>query len=103
MVLWTHTSIPINFTLVVNDFQVKYSEKENTLHLKKTLEDKYKVTTYWEGKMFIGIALKWEYEKFTVQISISGYICVAQHYFQHKKNKITHDSPYPWTQPIYEK
>ena len=31
--LWTHTTQPISFTLVVNDFGVKYVGKENTMHL----------------------------------------------------------------------
>ena len=58
--LRTHNSLPIHFTLVVGDFGVKYSGKEHALHLKTALEDKYKVT---RGKLYIGIALKWDYEK----------------------------------------
>ena len=38
--LWTHNSRPINFTLVLDDFGVKYSGKEHVLHLKSALEDK---------------------------------------------------------------
>ena len=55
--LWKHSSQPINFTLVVDDFGVEYPGKEHELHLKSTLETKYKVTTDWEGKLYIGIAL----------------------------------------------
>ena len=53
--------------------------------------------------MHIGIALKWDYDKGTVQLSMSGYVCAALHSFQHEKSKRPQDSPYPWTQPIYEK
>ena len=56
-----HNSLPINFTLSVDDFGVKYSGKEHALHLKAALETKYKVTTDWEGKLYIGIALKWHH------------------------------------------
>ena len=66
--LWTDNSQPINFTLVVDDFGVKYLGKEHALKLKSELEDKYKVTTDWEGRLYIGIALKWYLEKGTVQI-----------------------------------
>ena len=59
--LWTHTSQPINFTLVVDYFGVNDSLKEHSLHLKESLEYKYKVTTYWEGKLYIRIALRWSY------------------------------------------
>ena len=38
--LWTYNSQPINFTLVVNEFEVKYLGKEHALHLKSALEDK---------------------------------------------------------------
>ena len=65
-VLWTHNSLSTNFTLVVDNFEVKYLGKENALHLKEALEDEYKLTTDWEGKLYIGIALKWDYEKVTV-------------------------------------
>ena len=37
--LQTHDSLPINFTLVVNDFGVKYPGKEHALNLKEVLED----------------------------------------------------------------
>ena len=68
--LWTLKSCPINSTLVVDDFGVKYLGKEHYLHLKAALESKYKVSTDWEGKLYIGIALKWDYEKGTVRLSM---------------------------------
>ena len=67
-VLWTHNNRPINFTLVVDDFGVKYSGKEHALHLKAALEYKYKVTTDWEVKLYIGIAMNWGYEKGKFQL-----------------------------------
>ena len=36
--LWKHNSRPINFTLVVDDFGVKYSGKEHALHMKAALK-----------------------------------------------------------------
>ena len=77
--LWTHNSRPINFTLVLDDFGVKYPGKQHALHLKTALEDKYKVTTYCEVQLYIGIALKWDYEKGTVQLSMTGYVRAALH------------------------
>ena len=63
----------MNFNLVFNVFGVKYLVKEHDLHLKASLEGKYKVTTYWESKLYIWIGLKWDYEKFTVQLSMAVY------------------------------
>ena len=45
--LWKHNSQPISFTLVADNFGVKYSGKEHALHLKTALETKNKVTTDW--------------------------------------------------------
>ena len=61
--------------------------------MKESLEDKYKVTTDWGGKLYIWIALKWDYEKGTVQISMAGYVRTALHSFQQEKYKIPQDPP----------
>ena len=47
--LWTYAWRPICFTLVVDDFGIKYVGEEHALHLKNTLEQNYKVTTDWTG------------------------------------------------------
>ena len=36
--LWKHKSRPINFTLLVDDFGVKYLGKEHALHLKSAMQ-----------------------------------------------------------------
>eukprot|EP00956_Cyclotella_meneghiniana_P001082 scaffold1265_cov38-Cyclotella_meneghiniana.AAC.9 len=43
--LWKHEWRPIQFTLVVDDFGVKYVGEEHAQHLKKALEKDYTVTT----------------------------------------------------------
>ena len=88
---------------MVDDFGVKYSWKEHAFHLKSELETKYKITIDWEGKLYIGKALNWDYGKGTVQLSMPGYVCASLHALQHEKPKRTQDSPYPWTQNIYGK
>ena len=42
--LWTHTTRPISFTLVVDDFRVKYSGGRHLDHLIKALWEQYKIT-----------------------------------------------------------
>ena len=58
--LWTHKTRPIQFTLVVDDFGVKYVGREHVEHLLKTLEEHYKVTSDWKGDRYIGIHLQWD-------------------------------------------
>ncbi len=61
--LWKHDTQPIQFTLVVDDFGVKYVGKKHAQHLKNTLKEHYKLTCNWAGKRYIGITLDWGYNK----------------------------------------
>ena len=92
--LWKHEWRPIQFTLVVDDFGVKYVGKEHALHLKSTLEDNYGVTTEWDGKRYIGITLDWDYERRQVHLSMPGYISKALKVFQHEI-RTKQDQPFP--------
>eukprot|EP00957_Ditylum_brightwellii_P034653 2626903-Ditylum_brightwellii.AAC.1 len=55
--LWRHTTIDIQFTLVVDDFGVKYTNKEDVHHLLWALKDKYMVSEDWKGKLYCGFTL----------------------------------------------
>ena len=55
--LWKNDWRPMQFTLVLDNFGVKYVGEKHALHLKQTLEENYKVTTEWDGTRYIGIAL----------------------------------------------
>jgi hypothetical protein len=72
--LWRHETRAVAFTLVVDDFGVKYVGKENSDHLLHALKQHYEVTEDWEGKLYCGISLKWDYKKKTVDLSMPGYI-----------------------------
>ena len=47
--LWTHTVIDIHFTLVVDEFGIKYIHKKDVYHLISALQTKYEVTQDWTG------------------------------------------------------
>ena len=80
----------VNYVTTFKNF-LTYSGKEHALHLKVELKYKSKVNTDLEGQFYIGITLKWEYEKGTVQLSMTGYLCAALHSFQHEKPKRPQD------------
>jgi hypothetical protein len=44
---WRHKWRPISFTLVVDDFGVKYIGREHVLHLIKVLKGHYEVEEDW--------------------------------------------------------
>ncbi|KAL7525681.1 hypothetical protein ACHAXR_001112 [Thalassiosira sp. AJA248-18] len=70
--LWKHDRRPIQFTLVVDNFGVKYIGEEPAIHLKDTLEGHYKVTNDWTGNRYIGISLDWDYKRRQVHLSMPG-------------------------------
>ena len=92
--LWRHKWRPVQFTLVVDDFGVKYVGEEHALHLKQTLEENYKVTLEWDGRRYIGITLDWDYKRRQVHLSMPGYIKKALKQFKHERRKLQHQ-PYP--------
>jgi hypothetical protein len=92
--LWKHDTWPIQFTLVVDDFEVKYVGKEHAQHLKNTLEQHYKLTCDWTGTRYIGITLDWDYNKRQVHLSMPNYVKKALKQFQRIVGKLQH-SPYP--------
>ena len=92
--LWKHTWRSVQFTLVVDDFGVKYVGKEHAMHLKQTLEENYTVTTEWDGRRYIGITLDWDYKRRQVHLSMPGYVAKALKQFNHTPQKKQHQ-PYP--------
>ena len=51
---WTHEWQPISFTLLVDDFGVKYVGKEHADHLVRLLKENYEISKDWAGKNTLG-------------------------------------------------
>lgn len=80
--LWRHGWRPVTFSLVVDDFGIKFVGKEHTKRLLEVLRQWYKVTTDFEGTKYVGITLKWDYKKRTLETSVPGYVKEALHQLQ---------------------
>ena len=65
---WTHKWRPICFSLVVDDFGVKYVGKEHAEHLCKILKQNYEIEEDWEGKKYLGLTFDWDYTKREVHL-----------------------------------
>ena len=61
--LWKHKTRPIVFTLVVDDFGVKYVNKSDADHLMSVLKKDYEVTEDQKGEKYIGTHSKLDYEE----------------------------------------
>jgi hypothetical protein len=71
---WKHTWHPFSFTLVVDDFGIKYIGKEHVHHLLQVLRQDCRIEEDWEGTRYLGIILDWDYTKREVHLSMPGYI-----------------------------
>jgi hypothetical protein len=84
--LWLHKTRPFSFTLVVDDFAVKYVGRQHAEHLRNALLRTYELTTDWTATVYSGMPLKWDYNKRTCDISMPGYV-------SNVLSKFKHDSP----------
>ncbi|KAL7479022.1 hypothetical protein ACHAW6_004772, partial [Cyclotella cf. meneghiniana] len=80
--LWSHDWCLIHFTLVVDDFGVKYVGDEHPQHL-QVLWEHYQVTTDWSSSRYIGITLDWE------------YVDTPLKQFQHARPQAPQHEPFP--------
>ena len=99
--LFLHESRPLSFTLWVDDFGVKYSEKQHVVDLLELLRLYYTMKVDWTGALYLGVTLKWDYIKRTVDLSMPGYIERALRRFQHPAPVRPQHSPHAWTPPQF--
>ena len=96
-------SYPIRFTRGQLRHRI-YIGKEHALHLLKTLEVDYEITTDWEGNKFAGIALAWDYHarhaNWTCRISMKGYIAKVLLKYGHPIPKKPQLSPHKHREAI---
>jgi len=92
--LWRHVTRPIEFTLVVDDFGVKYVGKQHADHLLMTLHKWYKTSIDWDGSLYCGITLKWDYKDRHLDISMPGYVAKVLQRFKRDKPRKQQHSPY---------
>jgi hypothetical protein len=88
-------SRPLQFSLVVDDFGVKYSHKEDVDHLIATLKKDFTMSEDWAGDLYCGITLTWDYLARTLDISMPGYIKKALQRYKHIRLIRTQYAPYP--------
>ena len=76
--LWRHRCRPMQFVLIVDDFDVEYVRKKDADHLAKTLKKYHTISQDWEGKKFSNIDLTWTYAPNhadrTCRLSMKNYI-----------------------------
>ena len=100
--LWRHHAKPIQFTLVVEDFGIKYKNKQDVQDIINALEKNYEaVSVDWDGELFCGIKLEWDYQNITVDLNIPGYITKLLQRFLHPTPKKQEHQPHCNVHPQY--
>jgi hypothetical protein len=80
--IWKYVWNPVTFTLVVDNFGVKYRWeqcKSFSEHLKSTLQDHRRLV----GRKYVGIYLDWHYKIKTLDTCVPNLIQKTLHKFQH--------------------
>jgi hypothetical protein len=99
--LWKHVTRPTTFTLVVDDFGIKYVGDEHAHHLIDTLSKYYTVETDWSGSLYCGIQLQWNYAQHFVDLSMPKYVNNKRHEYNHGSPARPQHSPYPAAERRY--
>jgi hypothetical protein len=99
--LWRHDTRPISFSLVVDDFGVKYVGREHAEHLMECIKKNYNISSDWNGSAYCGLTLEWDYKNGTVDLSMPGYIKATLHKYQHVAPAHPEHAPHTWKPPIY--
>ena len=103
--LWNHKWRPIQVFLIVDGFGIEYVGKEHALHLLKTLDQNYDITTDWEGTKFAEIDLAWDYNarhvNRTCRISMDGYISKVLLKYGYPSSNKPQLSPHKHREVIY--
>lgn len=92
--LWKHVSRPIQFSLIVDDFGVKYVGEEHAQHLLNHLKQTYTVSEDWTGSLYAGIDLEWDYTNRTLRISMPKYIPKLLQRYEHETPPSAQHSPH---------
>ena len=61
--LWWHQTCPLQFSLVVDNFGIKYERQEDITYLLDALKTIYKISEDWDGKLYCGLKVEWDYYK----------------------------------------
>jgi hypothetical protein len=101
ILLWVQKTRPIAFSLIVDNFTVKYVGKQHAEHLRNALLRIYELNTDWEVKVYSVITLQWDYKNSTCDISMPVCAVNVLNKFQHDKPKHPQDIPSRYVMPVY--
>jgi hypothetical protein len=92
---WKHKTRPTCFTLIVDNFAVKYLNNEDTEHLIDAIKKNYPMTVDKEATKYISLTIEWDYKNPKAHIHMPDYIQKALIRFKHDTLDKIQKSPHP--------
>jgi hypothetical protein len=100
---WTlSTQNAFAFSLIVDNFAVKYVGKQHVDHLRTALLQSYELKPYWAAKVNSCMYLNWDYKNRKCYISTPGYVSNVLSKCQHYAPKHQQHTPSIYVTPVYE-
>jgi hypothetical protein len=99
--LFKHKTRPVLFSLLVDDFGMKYIGRDNAEHIMAEIKKNCDISSDWKGSAYCGLNIDWDYTNDTVNLSMSVYIKAALHKYQRPAPTSPEHAPYQWNPPIY--
>jgi hypothetical protein len=101
--LFRHKTRDLTFSLVVDDFGVKYVDPADAQFLADILLPHYKIHIDWSGDKYLGITLRWEYDAKVriVSLSLPGFIAKVLSAFGFDAPPRPAHSPGGYIRPVY--
>ncbi|KAL7453872.1 hypothetical protein ACHAXS_000312 [Conticribra weissflogii] len=76
---------------------------EHAQHFIQTIKKYNKISKDWDGELYCGVSLKWNYNEKYVNISMPGYVQKMLQWFKHNPPSRPQHSPYLATPKQYGK
>ncbi len=98
---WKHKTRPTCFTLVVDNFTVKYVSDEDAEHLINAIKKYYPMRVDKEATKYISLTIEYDYKNCKAHIYMPGYLQKALIRFKHETPDKIQNSPHPHMIPQY--
>jgi hypothetical protein len=85
--LFRHKTLPVTFSLVVDDFGVKAGDRAAAQHLEATLKKLYEIKVDWSGEHYLGFHIQFDRATRHVTLSMPGYIAKVLRRFAPRLSK----------------
>ncbi len=100
--LWTHEWRPITFSLIVDNFRIKYIGAEHAQHLLQMVQKYYTPSFEKKGDRYCGLTIKWDYVGKKVHLSMPSYVETALKRFRHPPPIVPQDQPHQQVKKMYD-